>query len=178
MYKQVSQICVPTPCVPDNVQPYAQTVCTLLFICNLIGTITYYIMNVNMQVLIIMCKKQKLQFMCHKDELHSEECTLKSHRIYAIKIRRRAIKLTPGLIYGFIYYIKLQCPFVCVCLSVCLYAPPFFRHDLQMFMQDKNVACRWICAWPSENLASMRGDGKCRVDAHEIHTCLYNMTIT
>ena len=28
------------------------------------------------------------------------------------------------------------------------------------------------------NLASMRGDGKCRVDAHEIHTCLYNMTKT
>ena len=63
-------------------------------------------------------------------------------------------------------------------MSVCLYVPPFFRHDHQMFMQDKNVACRWICAWPSGNLASMRGDGKCRVDAHEIHTCLYNMTIT
>ena len=26
--------------------------------------------------------------------------------------------------------------------------------------------------------ASTRGDGKCRVDAHEIHTCLYKMTIT
>ena len=30
----------------------------------------------------------------------------------------------------------------------------------------------------SRNLASMRGDGKCHIDAHEIHTCLYNMTIT
>ena len=45
-------------------------------------------------------------------------------------------------------------------------------------MQDQNVACRWTCARPSRNLASTRGDGKCRVDAHEIHTCLYNMTIT
>ena len=59
------------------------------------------------------------------------------------------------------------------------------NHDLlkafdvcQWFMQDQNVACRWTCARPSRNLASTRGDGKCRVDAHEIHTCLYNMTIT
>ena len=48
----------------------------------------------------------------------------------------------------------------------------------QRFMQDQNVACRWTCAQPSRNLASMRGNGKCRVDAHEIHTRLYNMTIT
>ena len=27
-------------------------------------------------------------------------------------------------------------------------------------------------------LAKPCGDGKCRVDAHEIHTCLYNMIIT
>ena len=46
----------------------------------------------------------------------------------------------------------------------------------QCFMQDQNVACRRTCAWPSRNLASTRGDGKCRVNAHEIHTCLYNMT--
>ena len=45
-------------------------------------------------------------------------------------------------------------------------------------MQDKNLACHRICARPSRNLASTRGDGKCRVDAHEIHICLYNMTIT
>ena len=30
------------------------------------------------------------------------------------------------------------------------------------------------CARPSRNHASTRGDGKCRVDAHEIHTCLYD----
>ena len=27
-------------------------------------------------------------------------------------------------------------------------------------------------------LETLRGDGKCRVDAHEIHICLYNMAIT
>ena len=48
----------------------------------------------------------------------------------------------------------------------------------QWFMQDQNVACRWTCVWPSWNHASSRCDGKCHVDAHEIHTCLYNMTIT
>ena len=36
-------------------------------------------------------------------------------------------------------------------------------------MQDQNVASRRTCARPSRNLASTRGDGKCRVDAHEIH---------
>ena len=30
---------------------------------------------------------------------------------------------------------------------------------------------------PSRNLASTRGDGKCRVDGHEIYTCLYNRTV-
>ena len=45
-------------------------------------------------------------------------------------------------------------------------------------LQDQNVACRRTCARPSRNLASTRGDGNCRVDAHEIYTCLYNMTIT
>ena len=35
-------------------------------------------------------------------------------------------------------------------------------------MQDQNVACRWTRARPSRNLASTRGDGKCRVDAHEM----------
>ena len=40
-------------------------------------------------------------------------------------------------------------------------------------MQDQNVACRWTCALPSRNLASTHSDGKCHVDAHEIHTCLY-----
>ena len=45
-------------------------------------------------------------------------------------------------------------------------------------MQDQNVACRRTCARPSRNLESTRGDGKCRVGAHEIYTCLYNMTIT
>ena len=49
--------------------------------------------------------------------------------------------------------------------------------DKQWFMQDQNVACRWTCARPSRNLASTCGNGKCRVDAHEIHTCLYNMTL-
>ena len=39
----------------------------------------------------------------------------------------------------------------------------------------ENVACRWTCARQSRNLASTRGNGKCRVDSHEIHTCLYNM---
>ena len=48
---------------------------------------------------------------------------------------------------------------------------------MQCFMQDQNVACHRTCAWPSRNLASTRGDGKCRINAHEIHTCLYNMTI-
>ena len=47
----------------------------------------------------------------------------------------------------------------------------------QRLMQDQNVACRWTCARPSRNLASTRGDGKCRIDAHEIHTCLYNMSV-
>ena len=47
-----------------------------------------------------------------------------------------------------------------------------------LIMQDQKFACRWTCARPSRNLASMHGDGKCCVDAHEIHTCLYNMTIT
>ena len=37
---------------------------------------------------------------------------------------------------------------------------------------------RWTCARPSRNHASTLGDGKCRVDALEIQTCLYNMTIT
>ena len=37
----------------------------------------------------------------------------------------------------------------------------------QRFMQDQNVACRWRCARPSRNVASMRGNGKCRIDAHE-----------
>ena len=41
--------------------------------------------------------------------------------------------------------------------------------SVQCFMQDQNVACRRTCARPSRNLASTRGDGKCRVDAHEIH---------
>ena len=54
----------------------------------------------------------------------------------------------------------------------------FFGGAAQWFMQDQNFACRRTCARPSRNLASMRDDGKCRVDAHEIHTCLYNMTIT
>ena len=45
-------------------------------------------------------------------------------------------------------------------------------------MQDQNVACRWTFVRPSRNLPSTCGDGKCGVDAHEIHTCLYNMTIT
>ena len=48
----------------------------------------------------------------------------------------------------------------------------------QWFMQDQNVACRWTCARPSRNLPSTLGDGKCCIDAHEIHTYLYNMTIT
>ena len=48
----------------------------------------------------------------------------------------------------------------------------------QWFMQDQNVACHRTCARPSRNLASTRGDGKCHIDAHEIHTCLYNMTMT
>ena len=52
------------------------------------------------------------------------------------------------------------------------------RPSWQCFMQDQNVACRRTCARPSRNLASTRGDGKCRVDAHETHICLYNMTIT
>ena len=52
------------------------------------------------------------------------------------------------------------------------------RVERQCFMQDQNVACHWTCARPLRNLASTRGDGKCRSDAHEIHTCLYNMTIT
>ena len=47
-----------------------------------------------------------------------------------------------------------------------------------VFMQDQNIACRRTCARPSRNLASTRGDGKCHIDAYEIHTCLYNMTIT
>ena len=47
----------------------------------------------------------------------------------------------------------------------------------QCLMQDQNVACRRTCARPSRNLASTRGDGKCNIDAHEIHKCLYNMTI-
>ena len=45
-------------------------------------------------------------------------------------------------------------------------------------MQDQNVDCRRTCARPSRNLASTRGDGKCHIDAYEIHKCLYNMTIT
>ena len=52
------------------------------------------------------------------------------------------------------------------------------RNGKQCFMQDQNVACHRTCARPSRNLASTRGDGKCRVDAHEIHISLYNMTIT
>ena len=48
----------------------------------------------------------------------------------------------------------------------------------QRLMQDLNFACRSTCARPSRNLASMHGYGKCRVDADEVHTCLYNMTIT
>ena len=43
----------------------------------------------------------------------------------------------------------------------------------QCLMQDQNVACRRTCARPSRNLARMRGDGKCHIDAHEIHKCLY-----
>ena len=53
----------------------------------------------------------------------------------------------------------------------------FTAHDTQRFVQDPNVACRWTCARPSQNLASTCGDSKCRVDAHEINTCLY-MTMT
>ena len=44
--------------------------------------------------------------------------------------------------------------------------------ELQRFMQDQNFACRCTCARPSRNLASARGDGKCGIDAHEIHTCM------
>ena len=40
-------------------------------------------------------------------------------------------------------------------------------------LQDQNFACRWTWARPSRNLASTRGDGKCRVDAPEIHTYPY-----
>ena len=40
----------------------------------------------------------------------------------------------------------------------------------QCFMQDQNVACRRTCARPPRNLANTRGSGKCRVNAHEIHT--------
>ena len=50
--------------------------------------------------------------------------------------------------------------------------------EWQCFMQDQNVACRGTCARPSRNLASTRSDGKCHLDAHEIHICLHNMTIT
>ena len=52
-----------------------------------------------------------------------------------------------------------------------------FFDSMQCFMQDQNDACRSTCARPSRNLATC-GDGKCRIDAHEIHICLNNMTIT
>ena len=61
------------------------------------------------------------------------------------------------------------------CIGADLFWVGFPEH---CFMQDQNVACRRTCAQPSRNLASTRGDGKCRVDVHEIHTFLYNMTIT